>query len=531
MDDSRDSEVAPDAQVELKTGEPSPGVTPLTGRLRLVWTIGCAAFAMQLVGLLTWSWHLWSRFDLTADFGTFSQAWQQIGTGHFDPRETTFAFNYPHYGYPFWQSHFEIMMWPLALLHAVSSSAFTLLVVQDVALVGIGLAGLRFGLELIERQWPRSLGPRTPVGLWLLVVLLASPWVYWTASFDWHFQPIAVLLVLLCARDIWNGRRRAWWWAAAVLLCGDVAASYLIGLGIAAVLSGRPTRRRGLALIGLGVLWVVFVVAIGSGKGSSLAGSYGYLAGVTNTTGVGATLAVVWGIAHHPSAAVDVLGTRWNEVAKFLASSGTVGLFSALGIGMTLAVLVPDALNQQPVFIGAAAAFQNLPAVVFLIVGGVTFATWLARRGWWGPIAVWVVGALSLLQVCIVAYQWIPKIPGAFLQVNAETAADLAQAQARIPGEAEVIASQGVIGRFGDHTWLYPYLNQFGDGQTIPVDAPTVALIFVPNGGIESATPVQSEAAIAKMTALGARKIVSTPNVTAFLWHPSKGTTSLHFDP
>ena len=96
MDDSRDSEVAPDAQVELKTGEPSPGVTPLTGRLRLVWTIGCAAFAMQLVGLLTWSWHLWSRFDLTADFGTFSQAWQQIVNGHCDPHESTFAFNYPH---------------------------------------------------------------------------------------------------------------------------------------------------------------------------------------------------------------------------------------------------------------------------------------------------------------------------------------------------------------------------------------------------------------------------------------------------
>ena len=46
------------------------------------------------------------------------------------------------------------------------------------------------------------------------------------------------------------------------------------------------TRPRGLVLAGLGVLWVVFVVAIGSGKGSSLAGSYGYLANVTNATGV-----------------------------------------------------------------------------------------------------------------------------------------------------------------------------------------------------------------------------------------------------
>jgi len=25
--------------------------------------------------------------------------------------------------------------------------------------------------------------------------------------------------------------------------------------------------------------------------------------------------------------------------------------------------------------------------------------------------------------------------------------------------------------------------------------------------------------------------VVSTPNVTAFLWHPPPGTTTVHFDP
>ena len=530
-DEARATTEVPASPVESAGPADPSDTTRLTGKLRLVWTVGCAAFAVQFAGLLVWSWHLWTRYDLTSDFGTFSQAWQQIGTGHLDPRETTFAYYYPHYGYPFWQSHFELMMWPLGLVHVVSSSTFTLLVVQDLALAGIGLVGLRFGLELIERQWPRSLGPRTPAGLWLLVVLLASPWIYWAASYDWHFQPIAVLLVLLCARDIWTGRRRAWWWAAAVLLCGDVAASYLIGLGIAAVLSGRPTRRRGLVLVGLGVVWVVFVVAIGSGKGSSLAGSYGYLANVTNATGVGATFTVVWGIAHHPSAVVDVLRSRRDEIVKFVASSGTVGLVSALGVGMTLAVLIPNALNQQPVFIGATASFQNLAAVVFVIVGGVTVATWLVRRGRWGLIAVWVVGALSLVQVGVVAAQWIPKIPGVFLQVNTATAADLSHVEVRIPDGAEVIASQGVIGRFGGHQWLYPYLNEFADGQTIPVDASTVAFVFVPKQGIEAATPAQTEAAIAAMDALGAQRIVSTPNVTAFLWHPPKGTTTVHFAP
>ena len=85
---------------------------------------------------------------------TFSQAWQQIGSGHLSPYETTFPWYYPHYGYPFYQSHLELMMWPLALLHAAGASAFSLLVVQDLVLAGSGLVALRWGLELLDRHWP-----------------------------------------------------------------------------------------------------------------------------------------------------------------------------------------------------------------------------------------------------------------------------------------------------------------------------------------------------------------------------------------
>jgi len=504
----------------------------LTGRLRLVWTIGCMAFAVQAVGLMFWSWHLWTRFDLTSDFGTFSQAWQQIGTGHLNPRETTFAYYYPHYGYPFWQSHFEIVMWPLGLLHLVSSSTFTLLVVQDLVLAGIGLMALRFGLELLQREWPSTVRYSTFVGAGLLAALLVSPWVYWTASFDFHLQPLAVLFSVACARDVWNGRRRAWWWAAAVLTCGDVAASYLVGIGLAAVVAGRPTRRNGLILIGMGAAWILFIVAIGSGKGSSLAGNYGYLAHVSAGTGLGATLGVLWGIVHHPTGVFDVIRGRRDEILKFIWSSGTIGLFSALGIGMTLVVLAPNALNQSPVFIGATASFQNLAAVVFLIVGGVTVLTWLARRGRWGILLVWPLGALALFQILVVSSSWIPRISSTFLRVDAVTARQLTEVQAKTGGSAEVIASQGIIGRFGGRKVLYPYLNAFADGQTIPINSDTVVFIFVPNQGIEAATTTQTDAAIDKVrNQLHATQITSTPNVTAFSWHPPAGTKTVHFNP
>lgn len=497
-----------------------------------MWTAGCCAAAAQAVALIVWSWHLWTRFDLTSDAGTFSQAWEQIGTGNLNPRETTFAYFYPHYGYPFWQSHFEIVMWPLGLLHLVSPSTFTLLVLQDLVLAGITLLSLRFGLEILQRNWPMAIRWRTVIGAGLLVAVLADPWTYWTASFDFHLQPIAVLFLLACARDLWAGNRRMWWWAVAVLLCGDVAASYLIGLGLSGVVAGRSTRRRGLVLIGAGVAWILFIVAIGSGKGSSLAGNYGYLAHVATGTGVGATLAVVWGIAHHPTGVFDVLRDRRDEILKFVWSSGTIGLFSAIGVGLAAVVIVPNALNQSPVFIGAAAAFQNLAAAVFLTVGAVSFLTWVVRRGRWGRRLVWCFGAVALVQILVTSHLWISRIPSTFLQVNAATAHDLSTVLDRTPPDAEVIASQGVIGRFGARRSLYPYLNEFADGQTIPIDGRDVVFVFVPHQGIEAATPAQTAAAVDVVrNRLHATPILSTPNVTAFRWSPPPGVTSVHFAP
>ena len=311
-----------------------------------------------------------------------------------------------------------------------------------------------------------------------------------------------------------------------------MAASYLVGLGIAGVVAGRSTRRRGLILIGVGIVWILFVVAIGSGKGSSLAGNYGYLAHVTAGTGVGATLTVAWGIVRHPSGVFDVLRDRRGEILKFVWSSGTIGLFSAIGVGVAAVVIVPNALNQSPVFIGAAAAFQNLAAAVFLTVGAVMFLAWVVRRGRWGPLLAWCFGIVALVQVLVTSQLWIARIPSTFLQVNAATAHDLSVVLARTPPDAEVIASQGVIGRFGARASLYPYLNGFADGQTIPVDRRDVVFVFVPHQGIEAATPAQTAAAVDVVrTSLHATQILSTPNVTAFRWTPPPGVTSVHFAP
>ena len=126
----------------------------LQGGLRIAWFIGVAVFAVQFVLLLQHSWYLWAHFDLTADFGQYSQAWQQIATGHLNPYDTTYAWYYPHYGYPFYQADLELIMWPLALLYWVWPHAIDLLVVQDAALAGAGLVAFRWVLEHLGLHAP-----------------------------------------------------------------------------------------------------------------------------------------------------------------------------------------------------------------------------------------------------------------------------------------------------------------------------------------------------------------------------------------
>jgi Predicted membrane protein (DUF2079) len=503
----------------------------LYGGFALVWRIGLALFALQLIGLLIYSVHVWRRFDLTSDFATFQQAWEQIATGHFSPYLSTFAYNYPSYGYPFWQSHFELLMWPLALLWYVCSSSLDLLVVQDLVLVGSGLAALRWGLELAERHWPERTRGAPWVGVGLLAVLLVNPWIYWAASYDFHFQPIACFFTLLAGRDIWAGRRRAWWWVAVVLLCGDVAATYIVALGIGALLAGRRTRRDGAVATAIGVAWLGVIGIVGSGKGSTLPASYGYLADGHVGNGLSGIIEIAKSLARHPTRVWRALHPRWPQIWKYIASTGTLGALSAVGLPMTLIVLGANGLNQSAVFIGADATFQSLAVVFATAVGAVMVATWLARRGRAGRLAAAVVGVAMVVQAVVVSAQWTSKAPDAFLLVSSATADQLGSVEHRIPSSAEVVVSQGVIGRFGGHEWVYPYLDAFQDGQTVPVQSKSVAFVFT-DAGLESASAAATAAAEALVGQhLHATLIASGSGVVAYLWHPPAGTTTVTLPP
>ncbi len=494
-------------------------VVRLEGGLRRVWVTGCGLLVAQLVGLVAWSWHLWTRFDLTSDMATFAQAFEQVGTGHLDPYLTTFAHHYPHYGYPFYQSHLELLLWPLALLYPVFRTAFVLLVVQDVALVGAGALALRWGLEILARRWPPGRRGAPTVGAAAVVLLVASPWTYWSASFDFHFQPLGACFALGAGRDLWAGRRRLWAWVAPVLACGDVAATYVLGLGLAGAVAGRRTRRPGIALVVVALGWLAVVGLVHSGKGSSLAAGYGYLAGHPVSDGLSGMAAVVWGMVSHPARPLHVLGQRLGSLAQYAAGAGVLGVVSVIGGALFVVVLGANALNSTPVYVSHIGAFQNVCAAFFLAVGSVTTVTWVARRrAHRAPRVATVLGVLVALPAVVVGALVVPQARGTFATVGRSTAGELAVAAASIPGDSEVVASQGVVGRFGARRWVYPYIGPAGGGQTVPVYGDQVYFVMVSTAGVELAPPADTEAAVAQLRALGARTVVDGHGVVVLAW-------------
>ncbi len=512
--------------------------TALKGSLRTVWLLGVAVVGAQFVLLMLHSWYLWDHFDLTADFGQYSQAWQQIATGHLNPYDTTYPWFYPHYGYPFYQGDLELIMWPLAPLYWVWPHAIDLLIVQDVALAGSGLCVFRWSLEHLQTHAPNRRFA-VAVSSCVLAIVVLQPWTYWAASYDYHSEPLATFFTLLAGRDFWNGRRRGWIWVVFVLLCGNVATSYIAALGIAAIVSGRHRWRMGVVLVFIAVVWLGVVGLVHSGNGAAL-GAYAYLAHrMTVNDTLGGIFTIVTGVVRHPGTAAHVLDTRWGQIYKFVGGVGTVGVFSCVGAVFSVIVLAPSALNSSPGFISDVGGSQNIMAVMACAVGIAMLATWLTRQGQRrGPLLriglIAVALALSIgavAQTAVESAHWTPLSGQTFERVDSAAAGELASVSAQIPGNAETIVSQGVVGRFAQRHVFYPYLDVFADGQSVPLFGHVVYVVLLPNQGLESAPASGTMAAIALMHRLGARQITDRHGVYAFEWHVPPGKTELTFPP
>lgn len=479
--------------------------------LPLVRRIGYVVLGLQWAGFLLWSSLLYRRFSLTPDFAQYQQAWFLIAHGTLNPYDTMGRFL-------FWQNHSEFVMWPLALLYWVWPHGVTLLWVQDTAVVGAELVAFTWLCEIVQVRSPGR------DGAWLAaagcVLLAINPWTWWAVSFDFHAESLAVLFTILLARDLAAHRRRAWLWVASVLLCGDVAGTYIAGLGIGLMLGDRRSRLRGAAIGVLGVAAVLMITVIHGNKGSAHGlQAYAYLATgavkPASRLGLGA-LAI--GIVSHPVRVLSALWAKRIDLWANLAPSGLLGVLFPLALPLIVVVVLANSLFHGVLF--AEPLFQSLPIYVVMPAATVGVLAWIVarhRRLGLGMAVLIVAQALAWATI------WAPRTPQQWLRVPAPAAAVLARVRARIPVSAEVFASQGIVGRFSSRAEIRPLPAP----HDVPVHGETW-FVVVPAEGVETQSTGEAMTVIGQVAdQLHATLIAHADGVWAFRWRPPPGVHSV----
>jgi hypothetical protein len=478
--------------------------------LRRVRRIGYAVLGLQLAVSLAWSAILYRRFALTFDFTIFHQAWFLISHGDLDPYNTV-------KDTPFWQDHSAFLIWPLASLYWICPHGVLLLWLQDVCVVGAEVVVFTWLCEEAHRYRPGTDAAwLSGAGLTLLVV---NPWTWWALSWDFHVETLAIPFTALLAWDLANGRRRAWIWVAPLLACGDVAATYVAGIGLGAVLAGRRSRRQGTILFCLGAGATVLITLLhgNQGSGSGLQ-AYDYLAGPA----AGATLSLsglATGIASHPLLVVHALWSKRLGIWANLAPTGLLGIGFVWLLPLAAIVLLANTLFAGQLFAGP--GFQSVPLYVLLPVGTVAVLGWLARRH---RRAAMLLTGLVVAQALVWAVVWLPGTPSRWLRVSPTAAATLASIDARIPGNAEVFASQGIMGRFADRTDIQAL---YGPGK-LTVNGSQAWFVIAPLAGIETLSTASSMALIGELAGpMHATLVTDANGVWAFRWNPPAGVDTM----
>jgi hypothetical protein len=496
-----------DATEQILTNDP----------LCLVRRVGYLFLGAQLAAFLAWSTLLYSRYALTPDFAQYHQAWYLIAHGDLNPRDTLGRFQ-------FWQNHAEFMMWPMALLYWVWPHCVVLLWLQDIGVVIAETVAFTWLCEIASGRHasrPDAAATSAWDARWLagvgLVLLVANPWIWWGISFDYHFETIGIAFTALLAWDLANGRRRAWWWVLPLLACGDVTGTYLAGIGLGGVLAGRGLRRRGVILACLGVAAVLFITLIHGNRGSAHGlQAYAYLAVPgAKATGHLPLTSLVMGIATHPG---RVLATLWGKRVDLwanLAPSGLAGLGYLALLPLILVVALANSLFHGVLF--AEPLFQSLPAYVFLPVATVGVLRWVTVRRRWLGLAL---TGLVVAQAVGWAVVWGGHTEGWWLRVPTSSAAVLARAEAMIPASAEVVVSQGVVGRFADRADVRILL---GPGYQ-PVNQPDVWFVVLPEAGVETQSTGSAMALVGQLAgSMHARLVTHASGVWVFDWQPPAG--------
>jgi hypothetical protein len=476
---------------------------------------GDALLALQLLGLLVLSTIEYQSFALGRDFAVHAQAWLAIAHGHLDPWSTL-------YGSPFWQGNAEFLTWPLALLYYVYPHSIDLLWVQDFAVVATEFVAFAWICELLERRRV-SVGPQAAshIAMAALAAMVINPWCYQTIAYDVHAQVLTGLFALLALRTLWRGRSRPLvLWVPLTLLSAGLGGAATFAVGLSGVLAGKAYRKVGIALALVGLGWTVVLGQFGAIAGNgNVVNWYAYLTGPTHHVG---PVQILLGVLHHPGAALRVMAGRADLIFLFLSTVGLVGVVWPWALPTTLVVIAPSALNSDAYFLQVRAAFQTWPALPVTLVGTIAVLLWLPTRWRRGMQVARVVVAGWAAALIPLAVAGIADVPGHWLAVDGPAAAQLQTIARTVPSDAELVASQGVIGRFLETTEVYDFWTL---GQKVPVRRRDVIFLLTPEQGASPTPPWQTRLAIAFVAnRLGAQPLVRRHGVFEFVWRAPAGT-------
>jgi hypothetical protein len=493
---------------------------------RKIRNIGFSLFSLQFLALASLSTVLYNRMDLGIDYAIFSQAWTEIGKGNLNPYSSLFA-------RPFIDGHFELIMWPLGILYLFVHSPIVLLFVQDAAIAATGMAAFVWVLRLVEkRSLPRP--HSIAICALILILLLISPVSVANSVEDFHFEAISAFFAVMAAFCLWQGKQRKMWvWVGLCLLCGDLGGLLVLGIGLSAMLAARESRKTGLVLTGLGVVWIVFIGLIGANLGDNTIG-YAYLAGRTTLPhGLSGAVMVSKGVLAHPLRPAHMIFGRLRPIAGYLFSGGLLGFFTPWGFPISALVLVSAALQADPLFING--GFQNIAVVPFVTVGTAILLAALvatpknAKRARSAAVAL---GCLALMAGLVNAVWKYPIIgtsrsahttPPVLSQAGGSAART---ALSLTPDDAEVIASNPIMGRFGQRRYVYWFQSLTPHGtEKFPVKATTVVLVLDRLSTAPGAiNPKRLATVIEQLQARDhATIIVNRGGIVAVLWHPIPG--------
>ena len=175
----------------------------------------------------------------------------------------------------------------------------------------------------------------------------------------------------------------------------------------------------------------------------------------------------------------------------YVASAGIIGLLCPLGAVAGRSDSPPERVNVDPNFIHFAGAFQNWPAVLFLVVGAVMVLQQLGAVEGSSFPAVPVFGVCALALAATISVLFVGPIPTYIERVSGTAARELAERSKTSPEEQRSLPPRASSA--ASQLTTPPILTGPDEPERFPVTTRRVVFVLVPVQGTAEGDPQKCE--------------------------------------